>query len=127
MSKSYNNTIELFATEEETKKKIMKIPTDSLLPTDKKSEDCLLYKLMKMFNVNADYMQHFLDGGIGYGDAKKILAETVNTYLRPYREKYTELMKDKSKIDEFLKNGAIKARETAAETLKKVKQTLGLI
>ena len=127
MSKSYGNTVELFATEEETKKKVMKIPTDSLLPTDKKSEDCLLYKLMKMFNVDAEYMQHFLDGGIGYGDAKKVLAETINAYLRPYREKYNELMANKSKIDEYLAAGAIKARATASETLKLVKQTLGLI
>ena len=127
MSKSYDNTVELFATEEETKKKVMKIPTDSLLPTDKKSEDCLLYKLMKMFNVDAGYMQNFLNGGIGYGDAKKVLAETINTYLRPYREKYNALMADKSKIDEYLAAGAIKARATASETLKLVKQTLGLI
>ena len=127
MSKSYGNTVELFATEEETKKKVMKIPTDSLLSTDKKSEDCLLYKLMKMFNVDAEYMQHFLDGGIGYGDAKKVLAETINAYLRPYREKYNELMANKSKIDEYLAAGAIKARATASETLKLVKQTLGLI
>ena len=127
MSKSYGNTVELFATEEDTKKKVMKIPTDSLLPTDKKSEDCLLYKLMKMFNVDADYMQNFLNGGIGYGDAKKVLAETINTYLRPYREKYNELMANKSKIDEYLAAGAIKARATASETLKLVKQTLGLI
>ena len=127
MSKSYNNTIPLFTTEEDTKKRIMKIPTDSLLPTDKKSEDCLLYKLMKMFDVDAEYMQHFLDGGIGYGDAKKVLAETVNTYLRPYREKYNELMADKSKIDDALAQGAKKAREVASKTLSDVKKTLGLI
>lgn len=127
MSKSYGNTIELFATEEDTKKKIMKIPTDSLLPSDKKSEDSVLYKLMKMFNVDAEYMKNFIDGGIGYGDAKKVLAETVNNYLRPYRAKYNELMQNKSQIDEYLSAGAIKARATASETLKKVKQTLGLI
>lgn len=127
MSKSYNNTIPLFTTEEDTKKRIMKIPTDSLLPTDKKNEDCLLYRLMKMFNVDTDYMQHFLDGGIGYGDAKKVLAETVNTYLRPYREKYNELMSDKSKIDEALAIGAKKARAVASKTLYDVKKTLGLV
>ena len=126
MSKSYNNTIEIFATEEETKKKIMKIPTDSLLPTDAKSEDCLLYKLMKMFNVENDYLEHFISGGIGYGDAKKVLAENVNKYLAPYREKYNNLIINKSKIDEELEKGAIKARQTAKQTLQKVKETLGL-
>lgn len=126
MSKSYNNTIEIFATEEDTKKKIMKIPTDSLLPTDAKSKDSLLYKLMKMFNVENDYLEHFISGGIGYGDAKKVLAENVNKYLAPYREKYANLIINKSKIDDELEKGAIKARQTAKQTLQKVKETLGL-
>ena len=126
MSKSYNNTIEIFATEEDTKKKIMKIPTDSLLPTDAKSKDSLLYKLMKMFNVENDYLEHFISGGIGYGDAKKVLAENVNKYLAPYREKYANLIINKSKIDDELEKGAIKARQTAKQTLQKVKETVGL-
>ena len=72
-------------------------------------------------------MQHFLDGGVGYGDAKKVLAETVNNYLRPYREKYNELMADKSKIDDALAQGAKRARDVASKTLYDVKKTLGLI
>ena len=127
MSKSYNNTIELFATEDETKKKVMKIPTDSLLPSDKKSDDTTLFKIMKMFKVDEDYLSSYLNGGIGYGDAKKKLAETVNNYLKPYRQKYNEYMSDKAKLDEMLTNGAKKAREIAKETLKNVKKTLGLI
>lgn len=126
MSKSYGNTIELFASEEDTRKKIMKIPTDSLLPADKKTEDSTLYKLMKMFKVEDEYLTQYLAGGIGYGDAKKKLAETVNSYLLPYREKYNTLISDKAKIDEILKDGAVKARNIAGGTLYNMKQTLGL-
>ncbi len=126
MSKSYNNTIELFATEEDTCKKVMKIPTDSLLPSDAKSKDSLLYKLMKIFNVDNSYMDNFIRGGIGYGDAKKVLAETINNYLRPYREKYNNLMADKTQIDDILSAGATKARAVAKQTLKEVKEVLGL-
>ena len=127
MSKSYKNTIEIFATEDDTTKKIMKIPTDNLLPSDAKPDNSTLYKLMEMFKVPESYLQNYLRGGIGYGDAKKTLAKAVNTYLAPYREKFNILMADKSKIDEALKIGAIKAREEARKTLNKVKQTLGLI
>ncbi len=127
MSKSYNNTIELFASSDDTYKKIMKIPTDSLLPQDKKSSDSTLFKLMKMFNVEDSYLQQYLDGGIGYGDAKKQLALYVNDYLSPYREKYNKLINDKVYIDEVLKNGAEKARNVANKTLNDVKKILGLI
>lgn len=126
MSKSYGNTIELFASEEDTRKKIMKIPTDSLLPADKKNDDSTLYKLMKMFKVEDDYLQNYLAGGIGYGDAKKKLAETVNSYLLPYREKYKILISDKAKIDEILNTGAVEARKIASGTLYNMKKTLGL-
>ncbi|MGN0930019.1 MAG: tryptophan--tRNA ligase [Alphaproteobacteria bacterium] len=126
MSKSYGNTIELFATEEDTRKKIMKIPTDSLLPADKKTDDSTLYKLMKMFKVDDEYLKQYLAGGIGYGDAKKKLAEIVNNYLLPYREKYNTLISDKAKIDEILSEGAVKARNVASGTLHNMKKTLGL-
>lgn len=126
MSKSYGNTIELFASEEETRKKIMKIPTDSLLPADKKTDDSTLYKLMKMFKVDDEYLKQYLAGGIGYGDTKKKLVETVNNYLLPYREKYNILISDKAKIDEILSEGAVKARNVASGTLHNMKKTLGL-
>ena len=126
MSKSYGNTIELFASEAETTKKIMKIPTDSLLPADKKTDDSTLYKLMKMFKVDDEYLKQYLCGGIGYGDAKKKLAEYVNNYLKPYREKYNELISDKAKIDEILNAGAREAKKFASQTLLNIKKTVGV-
>lgn len=126
MSKSYNNTIELFASPDETLKKIMKIPTDSLLPNDKKSPDSTLFKIMQMFNLDSSYLQNYLDGGIGYGDAKKYLASHVNDYLAPFREKYKKLMDNTDFIDQELSKGAIKAREVASKTLLNVKKTLGI-
>ncbi len=127
MSKSYGNTIELFSTKEETFKKVMKIPTDSIPINDPKDKECLLYKLMKIFNVDNSYTEKFLSGGIGYGDAKKQLAETINSYLKPYREKYNSIINDTKFLDKCLSEGAQKAKETAKDTLYNVKKMIGLI
>lgn len=127
MSKSYNNTIELFATDDETRKKIMKIPTDTKDIKEPKDKDSLLYQLMEFFKVDSNFCDEFLKGGIGYGQAKTILAETVNTFLLPYRKKYDEIIKDKQTIDKYLEIGAQTARQTAKETLKEIKKLIGLV
>lgn len=127
MSKSYNNTIEVFSDPVETLKKIMKIPTDDLQINDPKNKNCLLYKLMSIFKIDSSYLFKFITGGVGYGDAKKILAETINSYLAPYRLKYNELIRDKNKLDLVLKEGKEKARDRASKTLYNVKKITGLI
>ena len=127
MSKSYNNTIELFATNDETRKKIMKIPTDTKDVSEPKDKNSLLYQLMEFFKVDSSFCNNFLSGGIGYGDAKKTLAETINNFLSPYREKYNEIIKDTKTIDKYLEQGSEIAHQTAAKTLKEVKKIIGLV
>ena len=127
MSKSYNNTIELFETSDDTRKKIMKIPTDTKDINQAKDKNSLLYQLMEFFKVDSNFCDKFLSGGIGYGDAKKILAETVNNFLSPYREKYNEIIKDTKTIDKYLETGAQIAHQTATKTLKEIKKITGLM
>jgi len=90
MSKSYGNTIPLFCEENELKKLIMRIVTDSKMPSEPKDPDCTLAKFYKLFATNEQFEQfkQKLLNGIGYGDAKKELFEVVNAFLKPMREKF---------------------------------------
>ncbi|MDR2098605.1 MAG: tryptophan--tRNA ligase [Rickettsiales bacterium] len=126
MSKSYGNVVGLFAAEAETAKRIMKIPTDSLPPEAPKDDESLIYRLMQLFGVEENYRKEFLSGGIGYGEAKKMLAEAANAVLRPVRARYAELIAAPEKIDAVLAAGAVRARASATKTLARVKSAAGL-
>ena len=83
MSKSYDNVIPLFAPESELKKKIMRIITDSKLPEEPKDPDTsTIFQLYKNFATEseiAELREKFLAGGMGYGTAKTILFEKINS------------------------------------------------
>ena len=128
MSKSYDNTIPLFAPESELKKKIMRIITDSKTPEESKDPDeSTIFQLYKHF-ANADEIEKlremFVAGGMGYGTAKTILYEKINAVLTDARNEYNRLLDNKSELDAILANGADKARVVAAETLKRVKRAM---
>lgn len=127
MSKSYGNTVELFASDLDTAKKVMKIPTDSLPPDAPKDAAGTLPRLMQLAGVDENYRREFLAGGIGYGDAKKVLAEGLNRMLAPMREKYAGLISDVKTLDSILADGAARARKTAAATLRALKSAIGLL
>ena len=128
MSKSYDNIIPLFAPESELKKKIMRIITDSKLPADKKDPDeSTIYQLYKHFatpDQTAKFAEMFRAGGMGYGDAKKILFEQINSVLAKPRTEYEQLMAAPHKIDEILAHGAERARAIAQETIVRVKHAM---
>lgn len=130
MSKSYGNTIEIFGDEKETRKKIMSIVTDSKgVDEPKDPEACNVYNILKLFLNESEAVQladQYKNGGIGYGDAKKMLFERLWEYFKPYREKREKLQADQSAIDAILENGAKKARAIAMPTLEKVKKATGL-
>ena len=126
MSKSYGNTMGIFASSEDMEKKVIKIPTDSKTPAEPKDKESVIYGLMATFGVDKDYLRKFLAGGIGYGEAKKILAGQIDGYFAPMREKYKALITDRKGLDLTLATGAVLARKTAAATLKAVRETLGL-
>lgn len=130
MSKSYDNTIELFEPESSVKKKVMRIITDST-PVDqpKNPDKCTVFALLKLVASPAEleeWRQRYLGGGMGYGDAKKRLAELLIEYFRPYRAKRQELEKHRDYVEQILCDGARRARQTARATLRRVRDAVGL-
>jgi tryptophanyl-tRNA synthetase len=130
MSKSYGNQIPIFDSEEELQKKIMRIVTDSKAPDEPKNPDentvFLLYKHFADEGAVKEMREKFLNGKIGYGDAKKILFEAANKYLTKPREKYAELIKNPKRICEMLADGAARARAAASETIARVRRAMKL-
>jgi len=130
MSKSYNNTIEIFGTEKKMRKKIMRIVTDSTPLEDPKNPDnCnvfALYKLLADTNEQQTLREQYTAGGMGYGTAKQALFEKYWEYFRAYREKRAELLNNLDYVEEVLQKGAEKARVTAGELMDKIYKATGL-
>ena len=128
MSKSYDNTIPLFAPEGELKKKIMRIITDSKTPEESKDPDeSTIFHLYCHF-ANTDeiekFRKMFVDGGMGYGTAKTILFEKVNSVLANARAEYERLMSNRGEIDAILADGAKRARVVAEQTFARVRRAM---
>jgi tryptophanyl-tRNA synthetase len=128
MSKSYDNTIPLFAPESELKKKIMRIITDSKTPDEPKNPDeSTIFQLYKHFatdNEIAKLREMFVAGGMGYGTAKTILFEKINSVLSDARCEYERLMSNKDELDTILQDGAIKAGDVAEKIMKSVRHAM---
>ena len=128
MSKSYDNTIPLLCPSNELKKKIMRIITDSKTPEESKNPDeSTIFQMYSHFasaNEIAALRKRFLDGGMGYGEAKTILFDKIDSILSEPRKKYEHLMANPSEIDTILNQGAERARVVAARTLTKVKKKM---
>jgi tryptophanyl-tRNA synthetase len=130
MSKSYGNTIEIFEPEASVRKKIMKIVTDSLPVEEPKDPDkCSVFALLKLVASSdelCEWENKYRAGGLGYGQAKKRLAELMIDYFKPYRQKRAELENNMDYVKEVLANGAERAKSVAGETLEKARQAVGL-
>ncbi|MDW2995962.1 MAG: tryptophan--tRNA ligase [Alphaproteobacteria bacterium] len=128
MSKSYDNTIPLMAPEKELKKKIMRIITDSKTPEEAKDPDeSTIYQLYKHFASEtevAEFAEMFRAGGMGYGTAKTILFEKINSVLSDARMEYERLMANTDEIEQILKRGAERAKPVAMETLSRVRKAM---
>src|SRR4051812_6670053 len=129
MSKSYGNTIPLFAPPKQMKKVINSIVTDSTPPeAPKDPEASTIFQIFKAV-ASADECAALADryrSGIGWGDAKKALADRLETELAEARARYDALMADTAKIDALLADGAAKARVTAKKTLERVRSAIGI-
>jgi len=128
MSKSYGNTIEIFATDKDLKKQIMGIKTDST-PVEATKEPDTIYKLYSYFaaeNEKSALLERYRAGGLGYGDAKKLLLEKVIETFKPFREERERLKNDLSYVKDILKTGAEKARVIASKTKAEVWDKTGL-
>ena len=128
MSKSYDNYIPIFAPESQLKKLIMRIITDSKLPEEPKNPDeSSIFNLYKHFASEPeieDMRQRFIRGGLGYGTAKQMLFESINTNLKSARDKYEDLIKNTKDIDNILIHGAQKARAIAKPILDKISNAM---
>lgn len=130
MSKSYNNIIPLFSTEKQLRKTIMKIVTDSKTVEEPKDPDkCNVFYYYKLFATKEEQetlTKKYREGGMGYGEAKQILFEKINSILKEPRKRFNELMDSKNnELDNLLKMGAEKARPVAIETLRKARKAVG--
>ncbi len=128
MSKSYNNTIELFCDEKKLQKTINKIVTDSRLPGEKKDTNNTICALYKLFATNEQYNEFCekLINGLAWGEAKKELFTLMNNYLSPMREKYNYYQNNLQLVVEILENGAKKAKIEAKKMLDKVRTAVGI-
>lgn len=130
MSKSYDNTIQLFEEPAALKKKIMGIKTDSTpVESPKPIEGNSILALYKLAASPADYdtmVADFQRGGTGYGDFKKRLLQAVSDHFAPFRERRLEIVSDPKYVDRVLAEGAEKARTVARKTLARVRDAVGL-
>ncbi|MDR9457545.1 MAG: tryptophan--tRNA ligase [Salegentibacter sp.] len=129
MSKSQNNTINLFQTDKKLRKQIMGIETDSTpLEEPKNPDSCnvfALYKLVASEEQIAKMRKNYEAGGYGYGHAKQELYEVLSERFKEARKKYDYYMKNLDAIDEALAVGAEKASVVAHEVLNRVRRKLG--
>jgi tryptophanyl-tRNA synthetase len=130
MSKSYDNTIPLFAPREQLKKLIFSIVTDSRSPGEAKDTDgSALFQLYQAFagaEETARMRQAFADG-IGWGDAKQMLFERIDAEVAPLRARYEGLVAHPEKIEQQLRDGARRLRERyATARLQVLREAVGL-
>ncbi len=129
MSKSYNNTIPLFANEKALRKLIMKIKTNSLEPGEPKDPgDSTLFDIYKAFatpNEVADIRKQYAEG-IAWGAMKQLLFEYINEHIKPARDEYERLISNPADIEAELKNGAERAREISVPFLARIRDAIGI-
>ena len=129
MSKSYDNTIPLFAPPAVLKKLIAGIVTDSRTPGEAKDPDAAhLFALYRAFasEAQAAEMHAALRGGLAWGEAKQALFELLDGQLAPMRERYEALMAQPAEIEATLQAGAAKARAIATPLLRELRAAVGL-
>lgn len=129
MSKSRDNTINIFLTDKKLRKQIMSIKTDSTPLEEPKDPDTdnvfALYKLMASEAQIEEMRIKYEGGNYGYGHAKQELYELILDKFAFVREKYAHYMENKHEIDEALAIGAEKARLVAGDVLKRVRNKIG--
>ena len=129
MSKSYNNTIPLFAPEKQLRKLIMKIKTNSLEPGEpKETEGNTLFDIYKAFATpeETEIIEGKFADGIAWGEMKQLLFEYVNEHIKPAREEYDRLMVDPGIVEEQLQKGAERARKISAPYLSQIRSAIGI-
>jgi len=130
MSKSYDNVIPLFATDEEIKKAVMKIPTDSKgVDEPKNPDESILFSIHKLF-LEGDALKalrnKYEKGGMGYKEAKELLIKDLTAFIKPMREKRAMLAEDMEDVFDILKEGGKRASMRADKKMKEVREKVGV-
>jgi tryptophanyl-tRNA synthetase len=129
MSKSYNNTIPLFAPEKQLRKLIMKIKTNSLEPGEpKETEGNTLFDIYKAFATAEEtkVIEGKFAQGIAWGEMKQLLFEYINEHIKPARDEYDRLIADPGIVEEELNRGAERAREISLPYIKQIRDAIGI-
>ena len=131
MSKSYGNTIDIFAEGKPLEKTVMSIKTDSTPVDQPKNPDndsiFALYSLFATDEEKAALAARYRAGGMGYGDAKKMLLEKLEAHFAPFREKRAEWHGHPDRVEAVLKQGGERARAEARQTLARARTACGLV
>jgi tryptophanyl-tRNA synthetase len=133
MSKSYGNTIPLFAAREEIAKAVMSIVTDAgigaLGPDGKPSEGIPtnVYAIHKLFKSETELKPLYEANKGKYRALKEALIEDIDAFIKPMRERREKLAKDPKKVMKVLEKGAKQARKIAQAKLDEVKSTIGVL
>ena len=130
MSKSYGNTLDIFSTKNELKKKVMSIVTDArAIEEPKDPKTCNLFAIYSLFlndQGRQELKERYLKPGLKYGEVKKELLEVMCNYFEPFREKREQLLGDTDYVHDVMLGGAKKARVVATEYLQKARAAIGL-
>ncbi len=129
MSKSYDNTIPLFAPREQMRKLIAGIVTDSRAPGEPKDvQGSALFQLYQAFASEEETaaLRQAYAAGIAWGEAKQLLFERIDREVAPMREHYEALVNDPARIEAILRAGAAKARQLATPFMAELRQAVGL-
>lgn len=130
MSKNYANTIPIFDSPANIRKRIMRIVTDSKRPEDSKNPDtCNIFGIYRYF-ASAETVEQtrkkYLEGGLAYSDIKTELFDLLQTKFGKAAKRYQQIFSDHRHIDRILNQGAEKARSLAVPNLKKIRRKIGI-
>lgn len=130
MSKSYGNTIELFATQDEITKAVMSIVTDSK-PIDepRNPDEDNVFKLHKLFSREDelfDLREKYRKGEISHRESKELLIKNIETFIKPLRERREQLAHDTEYVLDVLKEGGKRAKLKAEHKMEQVREAIGV-
>jgi tryptophanyl-tRNA synthetase len=130
MSKSYKNTIPLFASDQEIKEAVMKIPTDSKgVEEVKDPETDNVFALHRFVTEGPEFGElrdRYESGGIGYKESKDILVKNLIKFIEPMRQRREDFEKDTDFVLSMLKENGIKAKDLAEEKMQDIRKKVGL-
>lgn len=121
MSKSYKNVIPLFGTEEEVRKAVMSIVTDSAGEVPQN-----VYQIHRLFKTEQELEVLYRESKGKYKDLKEALLADITTFFKPMKARRDEYEKDKERVDSILAEGALRARKVAQEKMDEVRKVVGL-